>query len=194
MVLRIAVFGSGAILMALEILAFRVIGKTFGTALRETTAVISVFLISMSTGYYLGGKFGDRWPQYRTLVLAMTGAGLSMLFIPMLDTYISERVFQSALPRGTHALITCFVLFTVPSLLMASVSPVAIRLTARVVEETGKVSGGIAALSTAGSILGTLLTGFYLIDTFRITRLVYALGCAMLLFAGLPIAAGRLRR
>ncbi|MDH7571836.1 MAG: spermine synthase, partial [Armatimonadota bacterium] len=72
--LRFAVFGSGAVLMALEVLGFRLIAKSFGSSLRETTAVIAVFLASMSLGYYLGGKAGDRWPRRRTLVAPMAGA------------------------------------------------------------------------------------------------------------------------
>ena len=161
MALRIAVFGSGAVLMALEVLAFRIIGKTFGTALRETTAVITIFLISMSLGYWLGGKAGDRWPGRRTLVVPMAGAGVYILFIPLLDETVSERIFDSALPLGLHALVACALFFVVPSLLMATVSPVAIRLLAQAVEQTGKVAGSVSALSTVGSILGTILMGFY---------------------------------
>src|SRR6266581_4595911 len=62
-VLRVAVFLGGAMLMALEVAAFRMIGKTFGSALRETTAVIAVFLAAMSIGYWAGGMAGDRWPR-----------------------------------------------------------------------------------------------------------------------------------
>lgn len=41
---RVAVLIGGAVLMAAEVAAFRVVGKSFGSALRETTAVIAVFL------------------------------------------------------------------------------------------------------------------------------------------------------
>ncbi|NLC58170.1 MAG: fused MFS/spermidine synthase [Armatimonadetes bacterium] len=193
MALRIAVFGSGAVLMALEILAFRIIGKTFGTALRETTAVITVFLTSMSLGYYLGGKAGDRWPVPRTLVLPMAIAGLSILLIPGLDTLIAEPVFDSSLPLSLHALTVSVALFVVPSLLMASVSPIAIRLLAQTVQQTGKIAGSVSALSTIGSILGTVLMGFYLIDAVgSVRRLVYVLGGVMILLS--LIAAAGVRR
>lgn len=186
MALKIAVFGSGAVLMALEILAFRIIGKTFGSALRETTAVIAVFLISMSLGYLLGGKAGDRWPGRRTLVLPMVGAGLYILLIPMLDDAISERIFDSALPLGLHAIAACTIFFVVPSLLMATASPIAIRLLSLAVEQTGKTAGSVAALSTMGSIIGTVLTGFYLIDVFGSVKLLtYALGGTMLVLSAI---------
>jgi len=194
MALRIAVFGSGAVLMALEILAFRIIGKTFGTALRETTAVITIFLISMSLGYWLGGKAGDRWPGRRTLVVPMAGAGVYILFIPLLDETVSERIFDSALPLGLHALVACALFFVVPSLLMATVSPVAIRLLAQAVEQTGKVAGSVSALSTVGSILGTILMGFYLIDAFGSVKLLtVALGGTMLVLSALAALGMRLK-
>ncbi len=185
MVLRIAVFGSGAVLMALEILAFRIMAKTFGSALRETSAVIAVFLAAMSCGYYLGGKLGDRSPRMRTLVLPMFYAGVLILLVPFLDAGLSERIAGSSLPEGLHALLAACALFAPASLLMAMVSPISIRLLARDVEHTGNVAGSVAALSTAGSIGGTLLTGFYLIDAFGSIRLIlYCLGLTMFLLSG----------
>lgn len=186
MLLKLGVFGSGAILMALEMLALRLISMHFGGALRETSVVIAVFLIAMSLGYALGGRAGDRWPQAQTLMAVMLGAGLCIEPIPLLNEALAERVFQSALPDSIHALIVCFSLYFLPVVLMASVSPMAIRLLARQVEETGKVAGNVAALSTVGSIVGTLGTSYFLIDLFQsYSKTVYFLGILMLLLAGL---------
>jgi MFS family permease len=65
--LHAAVFTGGAVLMVLEVLAFLLMARTFGSAWREVTAVIAVFLLAMSCGYWLGGRLGDRYPQMRTL-------------------------------------------------------------------------------------------------------------------------------
>src|SRR5262245_43031806 len=53
--IRLSVLVSGAVLMAMEILAFLINATTFGSAWREMTAVIAVFLTAMSVGYWLGG-------------------------------------------------------------------------------------------------------------------------------------------
>lgn len=186
MLLKLGVFGSGAILMALEMLALRLISMNFGGALRETSVVIAVFLIAMSLGYALGGRMGDRWPHARTLMGVMLIAGLCIEPIPFLNQALAERIFQSALPASIHALTVCFCLYFVPVVLMAGVSPMAIRLLARQVEETGKVAGNVAALSTVGSIVGTLGTSYFLIDLFQsYSRTVYFLGILMILLAGL---------
>lgn len=184
--LRIAVFGSGAVLMGLEILGFRFMGKTFGSALRETTAVIAVFLASMSCGYYLGGRLGDRRPRISTLILPMAVGGLFILLVPTLDGLVSERISMSSLPLGLHAILASTVLFVVPSMLLASVSPITIRLLSQDVQQTGKVAGSVSALSTVGSIFGTVLTGFYLIDALEsITRSAHVLGVAMLILSAI---------
>ncbi|HEU5162979.1 MAG TPA: fused MFS/spermidine synthase [Thermoanaerobaculia bacterium] len=165
-VILISVFVAGASLMAMEILAFRVIGKNFGTALRETSIVISVFLLAMSGGYWGGGRVGDRYPVVRTLALALILAGLSTLPVPLLDPVISDRVYASGLPLPLHSFLVTVVLFGIPTILLAAVSPIAIRLLAPSREESGSTAGIISALSTAGSVTGSLLAAFALIGWF----------------------------
>lgn len=163
-VIRIAVFLSGAMLMAAEIVAFRIIGKTFGSALRETTAVIAIFLAAMSVGYWIGGRIGDRWPQPSTIIAALMGAGLTLMTVPWLDVLISPRIATSAINLSLHALVATTLLFAVPTALFATVSPIAIRLFATSAAESGSTAGSISAISTAGSIAGSLATAFFLLD------------------------------
>lgn len=189
---RAAVLAGGAVLMALEILAFRVIDKTFGSALRETSVVISVFLAAMSLGYFLGGRWGDRWPRVRTLAAVLAAAGVCALAIPRLDAALAPRVFASSLPLALHSAVVTTALFALPTLLLATVSPIAVRLLAARVERSGSVAGGVAALSTVGSILGAVAAAFVLIDLFEsVHRTIVALALAALALAAL-LAAARL--
>jgi spermidine synthase len=66
------------------------------------------------------------------------------------------------------------------------VTPFAVRIAIRQMEAAGSVAGGYSALSTAGSILGTLLTAFVLIPAFSVHFLLLGLAgtlalCALLL-------------
>ena len=56
------------------------------------------------------------------------------------------------------SLVAVLVLVAVPVLLLGTVSPWAIRLGVRSVEEAGTVAGRLYALSTAGSLVGTLVS------------------------------------
>src|ERR1041385_8909885 len=126
--LRLAVFLSGAMLMGAEIVAFRIVGKTFGTALRETTAVIAVFLAAMSIGYWAGGRIGDRRPRPSTIVAVLMAAAVTLIAVPWFDSLISPRIATSSINLSMHALVATALLFAIPTALFAMISPIAIRL------------------------------------------------------------------
>ncbi len=174
--IRVATLLSGAVLMALEILAFRIIGKTFGSALRETSVVIGVFLGAMSIGYFYGGRIVDRLPRVRTFAFALLIASATTTLVPTLDVLFSERVFRSALPIGLHSTVVTLLLFFLPTMFLASVSPIAIRLLAHGVGDSGRTAGNISAISTIGSIAGSIGTAFFLIDAIQsVDRTIYVL-------------------
>jgi spermidine synthase len=158
------VFISGATLMAAEVAAFRVVGKSFGSALRETTAVIAVFLAAMSIGYWAGGRVGDRWPRASTLVIVLLAASLTLLAVPWLDVVVARSVSGSTLRMSVHAFLATAILFALPTGLLASVSPIAIRLFTTSESSSGSTAGSISAISTAGSIFGSVATAFFLLD------------------------------
>lgn len=190
----LVVFLSGALLMALEIAAFRIIGKTFGSALRETTAVISVFLAAMSIGYWAGGRAGDRWPRPATLVVTLLGAAALLLAVPWLDAALSPRIAASGVELAAHAFLATSLLFALPTILFASVGPVAVRLFAKSTGTSGSTAGSISAVSTIGSIAGSILTAFVLIDRLEsIARTVLAVALAACITAVLMMLASASR-
>jgi len=88
-------------------------------------------------------------------------------------------------------LISCVVLFLVPSVFLGTISPFAVRLQARAVTSVGTTAGGLYAVSTAGSIAGTLLTAFYLIVVMGVANIVHGLGLTLLLTAAAVFLGGR---
>jgi predicted membrane-bound spermidine synthase len=162
-IINIAVLLGGAVLMALEVAGFRIIGRTFGSALRETTTVIAVFLVAMTAGYWLGGRIGDRRPRLDTLALVMLIASATLLLIPQLDALLSGRISSTA-NLSVHAFLATAALFAIPTVALATISPIAIRLQSHDTEHSGRVAGTISALSTIGSVIGSVVTAFFLID------------------------------
>ncbi|MBI3084518.1 MAG: fused MFS/spermidine synthase, partial [candidate division NC10 bacterium] len=82
-------------------------------------------------------------------------------------------------------------LFLVPSVFLGTISPFAVRLQARAVASVGTTAGGLYAVSTAGSIAGTLLTAFYLITVLGVGKIVHGLGLTLLLVAVAVFLGGR---
>ncbi len=202
MTLRIVVFGAGAVLMALEIVGSRILAPYFGSSVYVWGSLISIFLAALSAGYYLGGLAADRWPRPGTLTLALAVAGVVILLLPLVARSILEGISAWDLGPRASPLLASVVLFVLPSLLLGTTSPVAIKLAATDLATVGNTAGQLYAISTAGSIVGTLVTAFALIPAMGVRAILYTLGITLLLFSALltrravrvvrPAAAGLL--
>jgi len=194
--LRFVVFGSGAVLMALEIVGSRVLAPYFGSSVYVWGSLISIFLAALSLGYYLGGVAADRWPHPGVLALTLGTAGLLILVLPVAARPILEAFSTWDLGPRLSPLLASVVLFALPSILMGATSPFAIKLAATTLATVGNTAGVLYAISTAGSIVGTLLTAFVLIPAMGVRAILYALGGSLMVFSALMAlwAARALRR
>jgi len=183
--LRIVVFGSGAVLMALEIVGSRILAPYFGSSVYVWGSLISIFLAALSAGYYFGGVAADRWPRAGALALALAAAGVLILVLPTASRSILEMFSARDLGPRASPLLASVVLFVLPSLLLGMTSPFAIKLAAIDLATVGNTAGVLYAISTAGSIAGTLLTAFVLIPTMGVRAILYSLGGALLVFSWL---------
>ncbi len=183
MALKVAVFGAGAALMSLEILGSRVLAPFFGSDLYVWGSLIGIFLTALSLGYWLGGRAADRWPTERTLALFLAAAGLLTLVIPPSKQVVCNVIVMIHFGPRLDPLLAAIVLFFLPSLCYGTVTPIAIRLSARAIGKVGGVAGGTAALSTVGSILGTFGTAFFLIPNFPVTATIFGVGSVVLILA-----------
>ncbi len=189
MVLKVVVFGAGAVLMALEIVGSRVLAPSFGSSVYVWGSLISIFLAALSLGYYLGGQAADRWPRTGVLASALSAAGLLVLALPVTAPTLLEVFAGWDLGPRMSPLLASVVLFAFPSVLLGTTSPFAVKLAATDLATVGNTAGLLYAISTAGSIGGTLLTAFVLIPAMGVRAILYTLGGALLVFAAL-LASG----
>lgn len=162
----------GGVLMALEILSSRVLAPHFGNSVYVWGSIISVFLAALSLGYLLGGRLADRQPSIASLgrLLALAAACLAalQLFSAPLAAWLGA--LTGGKPSGT--LLAASVLFGPASVLLATVSPWAVRLAARDLGVLGKTAGQLFAFSTLGSLAGTLVATFLLIPFLDLKRIL----------------------
>lgn len=184
--LKAVVFVSGAVLMGLEMTGSRVLAAHFGSSIYVWGAIIGIFLAALSVGYYTGGLLADRKPTFFLLNVLLLVAGGWLLVIPLYANWLCRVVLAVNLGERAGPLVSTLLLFGGPSVLMGMVSPYAVRLAARSVESMGNVSGKLYALSTFGSIAGTLLTAFWLIPALGARTLLQVLGLCLVV---LPLVA-----
>jgi len=187
--LLVFVVGTGS--LGAEIAAVRLLAPYFGASTIVWANTIGIVLVALSLGYWLGGRLADRHPHMRGLCqLALTAAALLALVPfaadPLLDVAV-DALDQISAGAFLGSLFAVLVLVAVPVLLLGAVSPYAIRLAVSSVEEAGTVAGRLYALSTAGSLLGTLISALLFIPLVgtRRTFLIFALAISLVAVAGL---------
>ncbi len=179
---------SGAAVLVLEILGTRVLGPFYGVSLFLWSALISVTLAALACGYALGGRLASRTPNAGTLSTILLVAGVWVLAVP----WLKGPLVHVATAAGLRAavLIAAILLFFVPLLLLGMVGPYAIRLASRNLEEVGRVSGDLFAVSTLASVLAAVATGFWLVPVLGVTRLLLVVAVALFVAAALARTGG----
>ncbi len=177
-VLYVAIFLLGGIVMAFEMLASRYLNPFFGSSIYTWGSLISVVLAGMTCGYYFGGRLADRYPSAATFAMIIVPAPVLLALLPMFAEPVALSLAQTDLDVRVGVLAASMGLFFLPVALLSAASPFAIRLLLSTRERGGSTAGTVIAVSTAGSIAGTLGTVFYLIPTFGTRAITYGLAVA----------------
>ena len=181
--LEITVFICGAIGMILELIAARVLSPYVGSSNLIWTTIIGVMLISMSIGYWLGGKRADKDPNINNLSTTILLGALTTSLIPIFETVLVKNFVSISDNLVLIALVTSAIIFGIPSFVMATVSPFAVKLRDKEYSNVGEISGRTSSLSTIGSIFGTFLAGFFLIPTFGVRAIVFGTTVVLLILS-----------
>ncbi len=174
------VFIGGAVLLALEIIASRIVAPVFGNSILVWGSLIGVFLAALAAGYFVGGRVADRCPSPDVFAGLLFLAGLLVFPIPLLASGVLDALFRAGLGPRAGPVAATEALFFLPATVLGMVSPFAIRLRAQAMTTIGNVAGGLYALSTAGSITGTLLASFVLLTLWSVRTIVYLLGAVLM--------------
>jgi spermidine synthase len=185
--LRVAVFLSGAVLLGIEIVASRVLAPSFGSSLYVWGSLIGVVLTGLAIGYWAGGALSDRYPTPYLLTGTLALGASLVLLVPVLDGWVIDRVVSWDPGPRLDPLLAAIALFAPVSIVLAAATPIAVRLAARSLDRLGRTAGRLFSVSTAGSIVGTFVTAFWLVPELG-TDQVLAVGAVTLLVAATAYA------
>ncbi len=189
--LQVLVFVVGSASLGAEIAAARLMAPFFGASTIVWANTIGVVLVALSVGYWIGGRLGDRHPHLRGLCLLVMGAAVLLAVVPFvarpfLDVSV-EALDSVSAGAFVGSLIGVLFLVAVPVILLGACSPYALRLAVPDVEHSGRVAGRLYAISTAGSLVGTMLAALVLIPFAGTQRTFLAFAAALALIAALGL-------
>ena len=124
----LVVFATSAAVLALEILAVRLLAPYLGITIEVTTGVIGTVLAGIALGTWLGGRLADRVDPRRLLgPILIAGGALALAVIPMIG--LASRYEVGPSPQGI--LIYAGSAFFLPAAVLSAASPTVVKLQLR---------------------------------------------------------------
>jgi hypothetical protein len=174
-------FISGFSIMSIELLGGRILAPWFGSSIYIWGSIITVFMLSLSVGYLLGGRLSLDKPNLFRYGWFLIIAAIALLPVILFSEFVMESLFiRIEDPRYGSLLVSAF-LFFLPTAILGIISPYSIRLLVSSHHQSGRVAGLLYFVSTMGSALGTLATSFYLVLYFEVEQILITLGSALIL-------------
>lgn len=176
--LRAAVMIGGAAVMVVEILGSRVLAPNFGTTLHVWSALITVTLAALAVGYAVGGQVADYRPGLGPVMTIMACAGATLLLSDLTARPVLSAAYDAGMVSGTFMAAT--LLFLPTLFLLGMLSPMAVRAAANH-RNLGASVGNLYALSTIGSVAGSLLVSLLLIPNMTVHAAIISTAVALVI-------------
>lgn len=185
-------FCSGFSIMGIELLGGRILAPFFGSSVHIWGSIITVFMLSLSLGYLIGGKLSTQAANLNKYGAIFLIAGLTILPIVMYSQVIMESIFMQIEDSRYGSLLASMGLFFIPTVILGMISPYSVRLLVTDKESSGQVAGILYFTSTLGSALGTIITSFYMVLAFEVNDIIMGFSGVLILLGLIAITFNKL--
>jgi spermidine synthase len=197
------VFVSGFLIVALQIVWYRLIGLLLQSNSYSFSLVLTVFLLGDGSGLLVGARVIDRIADPRRFFFAMQGVAAALALAGVLFVYLGIGLgfvpgnfvdFDAEGGKQAHAGVIALVVAVVvlpASFIMGFSFPVVQKAVQNDIERLGSRVGLVQLANIVGNSAGSLLAGLVLLDllgTAGTLRFLLAIGLS---FAVLSIVASR---
>jgi len=169
------IFFVGVISMSFEIAGSRILGPYFGTSVFVWTGLIGVIMGSLSIGYWIGGKLSVFSSNLAILSYILIGSAVIVALSTFGNTYVIDRIVKYVPGLRLRSIISSLVLFGPAGILFGMALPYGVKLSVKNLDSTAATVGKLYALSTFGSIIGTFITGFFILPWIGFQNNLYSL-------------------
>ncbi|GAA5138048.1 fused MFS/spermidine synthase [Thalassotalea piscium] len=167
--------------MGIELLGGRILAPFFGSSVHIWGSIITVFMLSLSLGYLIGGKLSTKAASLSRYGLIFLIAGIAVLPIALWSTPIMEAIFIQVEDSRYGSFAASMALFFIPTIILGMISPYSVRLLVTDKEKSGQVAGVLYFVSTLGSAIGTIITSFYFVLLFEVNNIIYTFSTILML-------------
>ena len=167
--------------MAGEVLGGRILSPYFGSSIHVWGSIITVFMLSLSLGYLLGGRLSLANANLARYGWFFVTAGAALVPTILLSDAMMDAVFLRVEDPRYGSLLASAMLFFVPTAVLGMISPYSVRLLVENMNHSGQIAGRLYFVSTLGSAIGTLATSFYLVLYFEVNQILQTMVVSLLL-------------
>ena len=193
---------SGATGLIYQIVWFKYLSLFLGNTTYAQAVVLATFMGGLAIGASLWGRSADRAAKpLRIYALLEIGIAFYCLLYPSLLSLVKRAfigiVIASDLPSdGTSVLLlkllTSLSTLLLPTILMGGTLPVLVKFLTDRIEESGKTVATLYFVNSFGAVVGSMLGGFFLIQSFGLNATIYVAAVINLTVGLAALLLGRL--
>lgn len=170
----------GGTVMAVELLAARMLAPFFGGSLYVWVAVIGITLVSLALGYYAGGRVAGKQTNIRTIYWVLLIASGFLMLMPFLSEHLTIGMMEMDV---RIAAVLVGLIFVLPPLLFLGMVPtLLVSYLATKIDEAGSTAGNVFTISSASGILALPIMGFFVIPNFGLAGPAIVIGLLVGIF------------
>ncbi len=194
-------FCSGASALIYQVLWLRKLGLVFGVTVYAASTVWASFMFGLAVGSLVSGRVADRvrrplvWFGVAEALIAISAVATPAALSALQDAYAS---LYPSLPKSLGAItaarfLMALAVLLVPTVLMGATLPLVVKSSSFRSSDLGQRMALLYASNTAGAIVGTLVSGLYLIPRHGIQTSFIVAASVNLTVAVIAIITGLLR-
>ncbi|MCB0481581.1 MAG: fused MFS/spermidine synthase [Flavobacteriales bacterium] len=167
----------GASLMAVELIGARFFAPFYGNSLYVWTAVLTITVLGLSLGYFVGGKLSQVSQSQKWISYIVGLAGILSFFMPESVSWVIQWSHHLNLIPGI-ILASLLILFPI-IFLFGLVGPLAVSSISDRLSKVGHAVGLTYLISTSCGIVATFIFGLYFIPEYGMMLSAKAVGVAL---------------
>jgi len=179
----------GATVMAVELLAARMIAPYFGSSLYVWATVIGFTLLALAIGYFAGGVIADKYGGPDTLLWVLLTASIFLMLMPVSSQWLTIA-FVNITP-GAAVILVSLILILPPLLFLGMIPTFLIRKLSARADSAGSNTGVVYTISSASGIVALPVFGFLVIPRYGLTMPSIITGLAVGLIPLVKLIAGQ---